>query len=125
MTESTMNRTAGCTANLPDAEEKRPPGVMLYFTLYEAVKELSDTELGALTRALMEYGLYGALPSFSGAMAMAWHFIKGNADRDYQRYRDTVMRRRNAAEKRWQREKKEHRDANADHGDAEWMKKYM
>lgn len=105
--------------------DKQPPGVMLYFTLYEAVKELSDTELGALTRALMEYGLYGVLPSFSGAMAVAWNFIKGNADRDYQRYRDTVMRRRNAASKRWQREKKETPATNADRSGAEWMKKYM
>lgn len=73
------------------------PGSMLYHDNINALKHLSNEELGRLFMAILEYGRDGTLPQFEGALAMAWAFIKPKLDRDDQRYKDTVARSTYAA----------------------------
>ena len=79
------------------------PGVMLYLSVYDALKDMPKEDVGALLLALMEYALYGVIPDFTGINAMAWNFIRSYADADRKRYEMTVARRRAAAEKRWEK----------------------
>ena len=83
------------------------PGVMLYLSMYDALKDMPKEDIGALVLALMEYALYGVIPDFTGINAMAWNFIRSYADADRKRYEMTVARRRAAAEKRWEKGEKE------------------
>lgn len=68
------------------------PGSMLYHDNINALKHLSNEELGQLFIAILEYGQDGTLPQFDGALAMAWAFIKPKLDRDEERYQKSVAR---------------------------------
>lgn len=93
------------TQQILTQQQRRPPGVMLYFSVYEAVRALSDEQLGILLRSVMDYAQRDEEPHFDGALGMAWSFMKCYVDSDRQRYEDTLERRRNAAERRWDRER--------------------
>lgn len=90
-------------APVPEPDDCRPPGVMLYFDLYEPFKSMPPASLGTLILSLMEYLLYDAEPSPDPTTAFAWSFLKSYADRDRKRYAAARARRQAAAEKRWSR----------------------
>ena len=81
------------------------PGIMLYRHLYEALSSLEFEAVGRLTLAMMEYTFFDLEPQIPPELEIAWSFLKNYADRDSARYLEKVRRRRDAAEKRWAKEK--------------------
>ena len=73
------------------------PGIMLYFDILEPIKVLPDADKGRLLVAMLEYGQTGAVPEFSGMLALAWGFVKPNLDRDEEAYQNAVVQRKYAA----------------------------
>lgn len=74
---------------------KERPGVMLYFELEAPLKLLDDSQKGRLLSAILEYAHYGVIPEFGDPLlGMAWSFVKSDLDRDGERYRDTVHKKR-------------------------------
>ena len=74
-----------------DEHKAIKPGVMLYFDAMEnALKALDNTELGALTRAVLEYAnpTNGAEPDFKMGTPLwfLWGPIKKSIDRDGETY---------------------------------------
>lgn len=83
----------------------KQPGVMLYFDLRPSLERFTLEEQGLLLRAILDYGELGIAPSFTGALGVAWDFIRPRLDRDRVRYQDLVEKRTAAAQSRWAREK--------------------
>lgn len=67
---------------------KKRPGTMVYWDIYTPVQMLPDAERGQLFTAMLEYGMDGKLPEFTGNLAIAWGFIKSKIDRDAVAYKD-------------------------------------
>ena len=68
---------------------------MLYFELEAPLKLLDDSQKGRLLSAILEYAHYGVIPEFGDPLlGMAWSFVKSDLDRDGERYRDTVHKKR-------------------------------
>ena len=65
------------------------PGVLLYFTDWEPLLVLDDSELAGLFRAAIRYAQYGEVPEFNGTSAIIWRLIAPKIDRDGERYRNT------------------------------------
>lgn len=78
-----------------------------YFCAYHSYihqcRGLSDSELGRLFRALLEYSASGELPSFKGRTAVAFDFISANIDRDMAQYELTRKKNRENVSKRYER----------------------
>lgn len=73
------------------------PGVMLYFELMEPIEDLSCRDKGRLLEAILNYGRYGELPEFRGALKAVWSFVRPMLDRDSERYEKRVLRNRYSA----------------------------
>jgi hypothetical protein len=75
------------------------PGVMLYFSVRPALNLLSVEDKGRLFEAILDYGEYGALPSFENfpSLAMAWEFLRPMLEKDSANYEDKVRKSRYAA----------------------------
>ena len=69
---------------------------VLYHDLREPLALLSDEERGQLLSAIFEYSMTGALPSFTGATALAFAFVRTALDRDAAAWEDKVRKRREA-----------------------------
>ena len=67
--------------------KKEQPGIMLYWSAFDALEEMVDGEAKQMLRAMRQYAQYGETPDFSGnpSMKMAWCFMKDHIDRDRQR----------------------------------------
>ena len=59
---------------------------LMYLEYEEQLADLSDEELGQLMRAIFQYEKDGTEPKFIGLLKMAFSFIKGNLNRDKQKY---------------------------------------
>ena len=68
------------------------PGVMIYAEVYTCVQQLDDLEAGMLFRAILEYAFTGAIPSFSGSLAIVWALVRPAIDRDRARYSEKVLK---------------------------------
>ena len=70
--------------------KKEQPGIMLYWSAFDALEEMVDGEAKQMLRAMRQYAQYGEIPDFSGnpSMKMAWCFMKDHIDRDRDRYED-------------------------------------
>lgn len=76
---------------------------VLYAEYAEYLDELTDEEVGRLTRAIFDYNIYGEEPeTFAGALKLAWIAIRQGMDRNNDRYE-----RRASAGRRGGRRKKE------------------
>lgn len=75
---------------------KEKPGVMIYFKTGEAIKGLDYETKGRLFDCILEYGQFGTVPELSGALAVAWPFIKQRIDDDSERYREIQDKRAKA-----------------------------
>lgn len=73
------------------------PGVMIYFDMVEPIRELRDSDKGRILMAILEYGMNGTEPQFSGMANLAWGFIKPRLDRDAQTYDNIKYQRKYAA----------------------------
>lgn len=69
---------------------------ILYHDYRQHLALLSDEERGRLLMALFDYAETKTVPELSGAVLMAFSFIKAQMDRDDARYEETVEKRRNA-----------------------------
>lgn len=67
---------------------ERKRAFILYLDYAEHLRLLSVEECGKLLLALFEYEETGTLPAFSGALAMAFSFIRLQLDRDKEAYKD-------------------------------------
>ena len=82
--------------------QKRPPGVMLFFSEIRPVLALlTYEESGRAFEALLEYGQNGTEPVFEGNLAKLWPFFKKIVDSDIERYLEIRKKRKAAADKRW------------------------
>lgn len=77
--------------------KKESPGIMLYWSAFDALEEMVDGEAKQMLRAMRMYAQYGEMPDFNGnpSMKMAWCFMKDQIDRDKGRY--DQIREKNAA----------------------------
>ena len=92
------------------------PGVVVYFDMRPAMKRLTAAQKGILFEAIMDYADDGVLPEFDDiALQIVWDFIQPRLDDDSEKYNATVNARKEAADKRWN---KDSNDANASCADA-------
>lgn len=73
------------------------PGIMVYFEILEAIRELPDRDKGKLFVAMLEYGQNGAPPKLKGALVAVWPFVRRMIDKDGNRYDDMKLQREYAA----------------------------
>ena len=59
---------------------------LMYHEYREILEDLTNEELGILFRAILDYEIDGVEPNFTGMSKMAFKVIKGNLDRDSQKY---------------------------------------
>lgn len=59
---------------------------LIYYEYEEQLSILSDEELGQLIRAIFKYEKNNEIPKFNGVLQIAFLFIKGNLDRDREKY---------------------------------------
>lgn len=59
---------------------------LIYYEYEEQLSILSDEELGQLIRAIFKYEKNNEIPKFTGVLQIAFLFIKGNLDRDREKY---------------------------------------
>lgn len=69
---------------------------VLYHDLREPLTLLTDAERGQLFLAVFDYSENGVVPSFSGAQAMAFAFVKAALDRDAAAWEEKREKRRAA-----------------------------
>ena len=72
------------------------PGIMLYFSNGECIKELTDADAGRLLKAFLDYGQYGELPDFEGAVKIAWLAMRPLLDRDAEHYQRLCAKKKYA-----------------------------
>ncbi len=82
------------------------PGFLFYFDWKYILQSLTDAERGTLVMALLTYAETGQRPQFdSRAMVLAWNALWPRLDEDAKRYEAMVQTRRDAANKRWDKQK--------------------
>ncbi|MCL2856085.1 MAG: DUF6291 domain-containing protein [Defluviitaleaceae bacterium] len=73
---------------------------LIYYDYETHFEELTDTELGQLTRALLNYEKNGTIPVFEErTVKMAFSFIKRNLDADREKYAKVCQTRKEVAKK--------------------------
>ncbi len=90
-------------------EDIKLKGVFLFLTTIHSLDPLSDEAFGAIIRAIAHYAETGVLPDLESAPANATlNFLKWQVDRDIERYKSVVLKRRAAGKKgasvRWGKE---------------------
>ena len=73
--------------------------VQMYFSYLEPLSDLTDEQLGRVTRAILEYGRDKTVPAFEGPESLAFKFIKSNFDRESAAY-DAISVKRSECGKR-------------------------
>ena len=73
--------------------------VQMYFSYLEPLADLSDEQLGRVTRAMLRYGQYGTVPVFHGAESLAFKFMKSNFDRESATYNEISEKRSECGKK--------------------------
>ncbi len=80
--------------------EKESKSFVVFFDWYDNTDELDNAQFGELFRAIFKYVESGAQPKFdSGAMAMAFKFIKNDIDRNQSKYLEIKQKRSEAGRK--------------------------
>lgn len=77
-------------------DETQKKSFVLFTDLREPLEDLSDEQVGKLFRAVLDYVEDGTEPVFSGTLKLAFSFVKISLDRNLEKYRQTVERRRAA-----------------------------
>ena len=93
----------------------KPKGFLLYPNQWDALSRLSEVKLGMLLAAIYDYmnnpdDEARIETRLDNETAIAFHFLRLQIDIDFEKYEQTVEKRRNAAQKRWA---KNANDANA------------
>lgn len=80
-----------------NVDKKR--GCIIYYDYLEQLYLLSLEERGVLLTAILEYGKKGVEPQLEGTVRMAFSFIRGQLDRDSEKYNIVCEKRRAAGKK--------------------------
>lgn len=84
------------------SQEKRPPGVMLYFAEMRPILALmTDAERGQTLAAILDYAEKDVEPVLNERLVAAWPFIKRMIDRDAETYRKKCEKAAKSAKARW------------------------
>lgn len=76
------------------------PGIVIYFDDFNPIVDhMDDQKLGFLVRSLIGYAQFGELPSNNSdpAVNIAFGMLKTKIDRDAEKYKETVKKRKYAA----------------------------
>ena len=74
-------------------------GFVMYDNYIEQVELLTDAEAGKLFRALLRFSGTGESPRFEGKLMLAFSFMKGQIQRDAEKYADVCKKRKEAGKK--------------------------
>ena len=78
-------------------------GFLLYKEQFDGISQLSLIERGELLTAIYQYQIHGNISvNLSVSASMAFMFIKGQFERDKQKYSETCEKRKRAVETRYQ-----------------------
>ena len=83
---------------------KKKPGVMIYFSIRQVLKRLTNEDKGVLFDAILEYAETGKVGVLPDTLYVVWPLIQMSLLSDDLRYRRTVVKRRYAAYVRWARD---------------------
>ena len=77
-------------------DETQKRSFVLYSDLKEPLQDLTDDQVGKLFRAVFDYVDTGTEPDFTGTLKLAFSFVRISLDRNLEKYKQTVERRRAA-----------------------------
>ena len=75
--------------------------LIVYHSYLETFEELSDAECGRLLRSALKYSATGELPELRGNERFLFKIIKGQIDRDNERYEEICKANQQKALNRW------------------------
>lgn len=79
------------------AAAKQKPGVMLYFdSIRPALNRLDNEQCGALFRAILDYGEFGAVSDLEPMTGMVFDLLRPKIDRDAEKYEESREQRQHA-----------------------------
>lgn len=79
------------------ADAKQKPGVMLYFdSIRPALNRLNNEQCGALFRAILDYGEFGAVSDLEPMTGMVFDLLRPKIDRDAEKYEESREQRQHA-----------------------------
>jgi len=79
------------------AAAKQKPGVMLYFdSIRPALNRLDNEQCGALFRAILDYGEFGAVSDLEPMTGMVFDLLRPKIDKDTERYEESREQRQHA-----------------------------
>ena len=76
--------------------EIRKKSFVLYHDIRQPLELLNDEQRGQLFLAILNYSEYGELPTFTGALEMAFAFVRTAIDRDAEAWENKREKRREA-----------------------------
>lgn len=76
------------------SKSKEKKSFVMYLDYEEQFNMLTDEELGVLIRAIIEYEKTKEIPKLDGIVKMAFSFIKGQLDRDREKYDEKCKKNR-------------------------------
>ena len=83
--------------------KNKKSGFLLYKEQFDGISQLSLVERGELLTAIYQYQIHGNISvNLSESASMAFMFIKGQFERDKQKYSETCEKRKKAVETRYQ-----------------------
>ena len=87
--------------------KKTKPGVMIYFSVLEALAPMSNAEKGVLFEAILRFARDGEEPDFGKFKNLKplWHLLKASLVADNNRYYQVTAQRQYAAYVRWSKKR--------------------
>ena len=87
--------------------KKTKPGVMVYFSVLDAMAHMSNAEKGVLFEAILRFARDGEEPNFGKFKNLSplWELLKPSLIADNTRYYQVAAQRRYAAYVRWSKKR--------------------
>jgi hypothetical protein len=82
-----------------DKKEITMEKFIVYVEEMEALKELSNEEMGIFFRAMIRYAKTGCIPNLPEKMLFAFRFVISHIERDAKKYKEISEKRRNAGKR--------------------------
>lgn len=76
--------------------------LVVYYDILEQLEDFTDEQVGKIFRAMVDYDKNDILPNFTGAMKLAFKFIKQSLDINKEKYKNICERNRANIRKRWE-----------------------
>lgn len=81
---------------------KERKSFIVYYSIYESLKDFKDAELGKIFRAMCEYDMSGKEIPLPKTLQIAFSFIKSQLEADKQKYKAKCEKNKQNIEKRWE-----------------------